>query len=66
MDFIDANGAPTIYADALQGADGPLSLTEWMRKLKSDPKYGYQYTEQANQEVSRVVTTLEKAFGLRA
>ncbi len=66
VDFIDANGVPTIYADALQGPEGPLSLTEWLRKLKSDPKYGYQYTNQANQEVSRVVSTLEKAFGLRA
>lgn len=66
IDFIDKNGVPTVYADALQGDEGPLSLGQWLRKLKTDPKYGYQYTSQANAEVSSMVSTLEKAFGLRA
>jgi hypothetical protein len=63
VDLVDAGGAPSIYSEALQGQDGPLSLTEWAQKLKSDPKYGYQYTAKANQEVSSVVRSLEKAFG---
>jgi hypothetical protein len=65
IDFIDQNGVPTVYADALQGQEGPLSLGQWVQKLKSDPKYGYQYTSQANAEVSGMVSTLEKAFGFR-
>lgn len=65
IDFIDANGVPTMYADALQGQDGPMSLGQWMTTLKTNPKYGYQYTNQANAEVSSMVSTLEKAFGLR-
>ena len=65
IDFVDKNGVPTVYADALQGDEGPLSLGQWLRKLKTDPKYGYQYTSQANAEVSGVVSTLEKAFGFR-
>lgn len=63
VDLVDTGGAPSIYSEALQGQDGPLSLTEWAQKLKSDPKYGYQYTSRANQEVSSVVRSLEKAFG---
>lgn len=43
---------------------GPMSLTSWQTKLKSDPKYGWKYTNQANQQVSNVVSTLERAFGL--
>jgi hypothetical protein len=54
-----------MYADALQGQDGPMSLGQWMTTLKTNPKYGYQYTNQANAEVSSMVSTLEKAFGLR-
>jgi len=41
------------------------SLSAWVQKLKTDPAYGYQFTTQANAEVSNVVSTLEKAFGFR-
>lgn len=64
IDLTDQNGGLSVYADALQGEEGPLSLSDWSRRLKSDPKYGYQYTAQARQEVNNVVGTLEKAFGL--
>jgi len=64
IDLTDQNGGLSVYADALQGEEGPLSLSDWSRRLKSDPKYGYQYTAQARQEVNNVVSTLEKAFGL--
>lgn len=43
---------------------GMLSLSSWQEKLKSDPKYGWRFTKQANQQVSSVVSTLERAFGL--
>ena len=45
--------------------DGLPSLSAWVQKLKTDPAYGYQFTTQANAEVSNVVSTLEKAFGFR-
>lgn len=44
-------------------ATGQLPLNQWVQKLKSDPQYGYQYTNQANAEVSKIVRDLEKAFG---
>ena len=40
------------------------SANEWIQMLKTDPDYGWQYTNQANQQVSSVVSTLERAFGL--
>lgn len=53
------------WSDAFGTADtGPLSLSAWQAKLKTDPKYGWKFTNQANKEVSNVVSTLERAFGL--
>jgi hypothetical protein len=66
IDLIDANGAPTIYSEALQGADGPLSIGDWVKKLKSDDRYGWQFTDDAKQKADNLVMSLEKAFGYRA
>jgi hypothetical protein len=44
--------------------DGLPTLSSWVTKLKSEPKYGWRFTNQANQQVSSVVSTLERAFGL--
>lgn len=44
--------------------DGPMSLAAWQTKLKTDPKYGWRFTNQANQQATSVVSTLERAFGL--
>ena len=44
--------------------DGLPSLSSWVTTLKTDPKYGWRFTNQANQQASSVVATLEKAFGL--
>lgn len=42
---------------------GQLSLTEWITTLKSDPKFGWQYTQTANQQATDVALTLARAFG---
>jgi hypothetical protein len=53
------------WADAFGNEKtGQLSLSAWQQKLKTDPKYGRRFTNQANQQVSGVVSTLERAFGL--
>lgn len=44
--------------------DGLPSLSSWVTTLKTDPKYNWRFTNQANQQASSVVATLEKAFGL--
>jgi hypothetical protein len=44
---------------------GQMSLNDWVYKLKSDDRYGYQFSPEAQQEVSSMVSTLEKAFGFR-
>jgi hypothetical protein len=54
-----------LYAEAFGSKEtGQLSLNDWTRKLKSDSRYGWQFTDEANQQVNSVVSTLERAFGL--
>ena len=60
----DANGTPTQFASALMG-EKPMSLTDWITKLKSDDRYGWQFTSEAKQQASNLVMELEKAFGYR-
>lgn len=53
------------WARAFGSADkGPMSLADWERELKTNQDYGWRFTNQANQQVSSVVSTLERAFGL--
>ena len=42
---------------------GQLSLGEWTQKVKSDSRFGWQYTNQANQQATDVALTLARAFG---
>ncbi len=44
---------------------GQLSLNDWTRMLKSDERYGYQFTDEANQTATKLVREMEKAFGFR-
>jgi len=65
IDLFDAAGKPTNFQDAIFGNEGPLSLGDWVTKLKSDDKYGYQFTNQARQQATNLVMEMEKAFGFR-
>lgn len=40
-----------------------MSLNEWQRKLRSDPQYGWDKTEQARQSADRAASTILRAFG---
>jgi hypothetical protein len=55
-----------LYADALGTSDsGPMSLSAWTAKVKSDRRYGYQYTKQANQDAVDLGSLISRAFGAR-
>ena len=43
-----------------------MSLTDWITTLKSDERYGWQFTSEAKQKATSLVMDLEKAFGFRA
>lgn len=43
--------------------DGQPSLSEWETMLRTDKKYGYEYTTRANQDATNLALTLAKAFG---
>ena len=45
------------------GQGGQLSLSQWIEKVKSDPRFGWQYTKQANQQSTDIALTLARAFG---
>lgn len=42
---------------------GQMNLSDWANKLKSDPAFGYQYTNKANQDAQDLALTLARAFG---
>jgi hypothetical protein len=44
-------------------AGGQLSLSQWIEKVKTDDRFGWQYTKQANQQATDVALTLARAFG---
>jgi len=45
------------------GEGGQLSLSQWIEKVKTDPRFGWQYTKQANQQSTDIALTLARAFG---
>lgn len=65
VELVDASGKPTQFASALMMKE-PMSLTDWVTTLKSDERYGWQFTPEAKQKATSLVMDLEKAFGFRA
>lgn len=45
------------------GKGQQMSLTEWITRLKTDQRYGYQHTQQANQDAKNIGLAIAKAFG---
>ena len=53
-----------LYAAALGKPDtGVMSLGDWETLVKSDRRYGYQYTKKANQDASNMAFAISRAFG---
>lgn len=48
----------------LAGENGPLSKDEWVRVLKTDPKYGWDRSTRARQEFASIGDELLSAFGM--
>lgn len=52
------------YLQAFDNGEGSqLSLSQWIEKVKTDSRFGWQYTKQANQQATDVALTLARAFG---
>lgn len=67
-DEVDLFSTSSKYRSALDsiGPDGNprrMSLSEWVRTLRTDEKFGYQYTTQANQDATNIALSIARAFG---
>lgn len=52
------------WAEAFGTKDGgQLSLYEWTTKIKSDPRFGWQFTKQANDQATQTALGIARAFG---
>jgi hypothetical protein len=59
-----------IWSAALQSRDaktgqvvGPMAQSDWMQKLKTDPAYGYDHTENAKLDATNLAQQLGKEMG---
>lgn len=52
------------YLQAFDNGEGSqLSLSQWVEKVKTDSRFGWQYTKQANQQATDIGLSLARAFG---
>ena len=56
--------ADTKWTGFLNGANGVMSKDEWLRVVKTDPKYGWDKTTKARQEYTEIGDELLSAFGM--
>lgn len=61
-DQIDMFSGPYLQAFGNKET-GQLSLGDWVERLKSDSRFGWQYTKQANQQATDVALSIARAFG---
>lgn len=50
--------------DPTTGNKVPLSLDQWQTRVRSDPQYGYDQTQNARTQAAALVTTLGQKFGV--
>lgn len=53
-----------MWNSALNGEGGPMSLDQWMVKLRTDSKYGWDKTTAARQQYAELGDQLLSAFGM--
>lgn len=61
-DQIDMFSGPYLQAFGTKET-GQLSLGDWVERVKSDGRFGWQYTKQANQQATDVALSIARAFG---
>lgn len=53
-----------LYSAALNPVENrQMSLSEWSRMIRTDSRYGYQYTTAANQAATNIGLAIARAFG---
>ena len=67
-DQIDMVSPSSKFRMALENVSGDkqprrMTLTEWARTLRTDSRFGYQFTQQANQDAANIGLTIARAFG---
>ena len=67
-DQIDMVSPASKYRLALENVSGDgqprrMTLSEWVRTLRTDSKFDYQYTPQANMDATNIGLTIARAFG---
>ena len=58
------NAMDPMWSGALNGPNGPLSSDEWVRILKTDPKFGYDRTLNARTNAATLGDELLATFGM--
>ena len=58
------NAMDPMWNGALNGPNGPLSADEWVRVLKTDPKFGYDRTTNARTNAAALGDELLATFGM--
>lgn len=56
--------APIQQVDPKSGQRTAMSLDAWQTKLRTDPQYGYDLTDNAKAQAASLVTTLGQKFGV--
>jgi hypothetical protein len=56
--------ADTKWTGFLSGPNGIMSKDEWLRVVKTDPKYGWDKSTKARQEYTEIGDELLSAFGM--
>lgn len=66
-DPADIDWSDPLYSQALnQGPErgnAPMSFSEWTKKLRTEPSYGWNSTQQANDLAHKIGMSLTRAFG---
>lgn len=65
IDMVSPSSKYRMALENVSGDGGPrrMTLTEWIKTLRTDTNFGYQYTQQANQDATNIALTIARAFG---